>query len=476
MKLSLLIDDLIINQTEDIEISHLSFDPKNCVENALLFLINENAKKEYQSYMPAVSAIICENTYLLNTNTPVFYVKNIRSSISKAFYNMYCGNLSRIKFIGITGTNGKSTTAIMIKKVLCDCGFCVGLFGTGKIMIGDKIISNTDYSMTTPTPDVLYPSIQKMKDAGADFIIMEVSSHALMQERVSPLNFDIGIFTNMSPEHLDYHHNMDNYYMAKAKLMKKSKKIVVNSDDKYGQQILASFNNSESCGASKLANTRIGSIREFGFNGCSFLYSSPDSTSIINLAIPGIYNVHNATLAIRALEILEIPLSKTRLSLESIKTLDGRFEIVHKYPTIIIDYAHTIAAFENIAKSLYTNKNTRQKLIFLFGCGGNRDAGKRAEMGKIANLYADEIILTSDNPRNESPESIIEEIAQGISKTTYKYIDRKDAIRFSIKLASENDIIAIIGKGPEKYTIINGEYSDFDEKSIIQEALSERDT
>lgn len=474
MKLSLLIEDLIISEVEDTEIGHISCDPKNCDANTLLFLINENAKKEYQIYMPTVSAIICKNTYSFNTNKPVFTVTNIREAVSKAFFKMYCSDLSHIKFIGITGTNGKSTTAIMIKKVLCDCGFCVGLFGTGKIMIGDRIISNTDYSMTTPTPDVLYPSIQKMKDAGVDFIIMEVSSHALMQERVSPLKFDIGIFTNLSAEHLDYHHNMNSYYLAKTRLMEKSKKIVVNSDDKYGRLILTRFNNSEGCGTSKIGDTTINSIRDFGFNGCSFMYSSLDSTSRINLAIPGIYNVHNAMLAIRALEILGIPLSKTRTSLESIKTLDGRFEIVHKHPTVIIDYAHTILAFENIAKSLYTNKNTEQKLFFVFGCGGDRDNKKRVEMGKIANLYADEIILTSDNPRSESPKSIIEEIANGISKITYKYVDRKEAIRFAIKLANENDIIAIIGKGPEKYTIVNDEYYDFDEKTIIKEALSER--
>ncbi len=476
MKLSLLIDGLITNETEDIEIGNISCDPKKCQYNTLLFLINEKAELEYIKHMPNVSAIITNNSFSLHTGAPTFKTSNIRATLSKAFAKMYCDDLSNIKFIGITGTNGKSTTAIMIKKVLCDCGFRVGLFGTGKITLGEYVLSDNDYSMTTPPPEILYPTIQKMQKLGVDVIVMEVSSHALMQERVAPINFDIGIFTNLSADHLDYHKNIDNYYSAKTSLMHQSKKVLVNSDDVYGQLALKQFLNTESCGTIQSASTKVANIKDLGLKGISFVYQSKKGSETINLAILGVYNVYNAMLAIRALECFNIPLINIKESLESIKKIDGRFEIVNEFPTIVIDYAHTAHAFENIVKSLYTCKKQGQNFFIVFGCGGERDTSKRVKMGEIADLYADEIILTSDNPRHESPLSIIAEIAKGISRNVHTYIDRKEAIKFTIKSAKENDIIAIIGKGPEKYTIVDDQYYEFDEKSIIKEALTERYT
>ena len=401
-------------------------------------------------------------------------IQNTRATLAINAANKYCKNLDKIKFIGITGTNGKSTTAIILKSILSDCGYKVGLIGTGKIMFENQILSDENYSMTTPSPEVLFSAIGKMEEAGVEIIVMEVSSHALDQERVFPIDFHIGIFTNLSPEHLDYHKNLDNYFEAKSKLFKKSKYKIINIDDSYGKILFKSTPDAKACAIEMDAENKVKNIKDFGFDGMRFEYHSQKNSFEVDMKLPGKYNAYNALLAIKAAEILGVTGGKIKESLKKIASIDGRFNIIDSKIKVIIDYAHTSSAFLILLKNLYSYKIPGQNLIVVFGCGGNRDKTKRAVMGEAAEKYADTVILTSDNPRDENPESIIEDIARGMESSPIKIIDREMAIREAIAIAGEGDIVCIVGKGPERYTIINGVYSPFDEKAIIISALRER--
>ena len=396
-----------------------------------------------------------------------------RAAIALNAAKKYCKNLDKIKFIGVTGTNGKSTTSIMIRNILSDFGYKVGLIGTGKIMYENQVLSDESYSMTTPSPEVLYPIIGKMEDMGVEIIVMEVSSHALDQERVYPINFHIGIFTNLSPEHLDYHESIEKYFEAKSKLFQKSKHKIINIDDYYGKALFEITSDAKDCGIKSDAKSKLNNVKDLGFDGLCFDYNSKNSAFSIRMKLPGKYNAYNALLAIKAAEIMEIPEKKIKESLEKIDSIDGRFNIIDSKIKVVIDYAHTSSAFYNLLKSLFLYKNSKQKLLVVFGCGGNRDITKRKTMGEIAEKYADAIILTSDNPRDENPEKIIEDISKGIKHTPMKLIHREDAIRMAVAMANEGDIVCIVGKGPEHYTIKNGTYYPFDEREIIMSALKE---
>ncbi len=474
MKLSFLLDGLVKETISETEINSISYNPKECDEGDLLFLLNDRAKNEYTMLSPKASAIVIESPFPHDSSIPVYTVSNIRDALSKACSRLYCKNLSGIKFIGITGTNGKSTTAIILEKILSDYGYEVGYIGTGKIRAQGELISGKYYSMTTPPPDLLYRSIGKMEHMGVKIIVMEVSSHALDQERVSPINFEIGIFTNLSEEHLDYHKSINNYFRSKKKLFEKSNLIIVNSDDLHGKTVLDEYTNAEGCGSLFYTNVQISNVNNLGFSGSKFNYRSNKNNVNIKLPLPGTYNVYNAMLAIRAAEILGIPITSIKKSLKETEKIDGRFNVIDCSIKVVIDYAHTVSAFDNLLKNLNSIKNSGQNLAVVFGCGGDRDKGKRGRMGEIAEKYADRIIVTSDNPRGEDPWLIIEDITKPMKTHPTIMVDRKDAIRYAIISANDGDLVSIVGKGPENYSISQGVYSSFDEAEIIHNALRER--
>lgn len=474
MNLSFLLSDLVDGQMCEGDASNICFEPKKCNKYDILFLMNEKAVNDYESALPQAAAVVTCLPITYTSNTPIYTTKNIRDTLSKVCAKMYCKDISKIKFIGITGTNGKSTTAILLEGILSNCGYKVGYIGTGKIRFGKEILSEKYYSMTTPPPDMLYKSIGRMEDLGVEIIIMEVSSHALDQSRVSPISFEIGIFTNLSEEHLDYHKSMDEYFNAKKKLLEKSKIKIVNSDDNYGRSFLDEYENVDGCGTAFFKNVQINILDRSGFYGNKFRYKSDINETDIELKLPGTYNIYNATMAIRAAEKLNIPLLKIKQSIEGIREIDGRFNVFDDRMQIIIDYAHTISAFDNLLKNLYSNKKPGQNLTLVFGCGGDRDKSKRSPMGLLAEKYADKIIVTSDNPRSESPLSIIEEIIRAMKSVPIVIENREEAIRAAIFSAADGDIVAIVGKGPEDYMISQGERHYFCEKEIIKSALKER--
>ena len=471
-KLSYILNGLIDRPAPDVEINNICFDPKMCLNGDLLFLTSKKDINEYLSMQPKAATIVSD--HYIPSHPEAYITTNMRNAISQACARLYCNNLEKIKFIGITGTNGKSTTAIMLEKILVDHGYKVGLIGTGKIKIGDEILSSPYYSMTTPSPDLLYSTIGKMESMGVDIIVMEVSSHALDQSRVSAIKFHIGIFTNLSEEHLDYHQNINAYFESKCKLLEKSDHIIVNNDDEYGKIVISNFQNAEACGQSKDSQILITDIHDCGFYGNNFVYKSNSGEINVNIKLPGVYNVYNAMMAMRAAEIMGIPINDIKLSLEKINKIDGRYEVIHDSITVVIDYAHTSSAFVNLLKSLYSNKKPEQSLVVVFGCGGDRDKSKRFDMAKACEEYADRIIITSDNPRSENPLDIISDITRNMIKKHETIVDRSDAIKHAVTSADNDAIVAIIGKGPEKYIISNGTYSSFDEAEIIHKALKAR--
>ena len=474
ISLSFLLEGLVNETIKEENIINIKANVEESKEGDLLFLLNEKAIENYHKAQPKVSVIVSERRISVLDGTKIYTANNVRRSMAIAYKRAYCNELSGIKFIGITGTNGKSTTAMMIEKILKESGYKTGLFGTGKIKMGDEILSDKYYSMTTPPPQILYPYLKRMIDEGIKIVIMEVSSHALIQERAAPISFDIGIFTNLSPEHLDYHKDMESYYKAKEKLFNKSKIVIINQDDEYGNRAFLEHDNTIGCAINSDADTKITDIEELEFSGTKFDYRSNKTFLRIHLKLAGPYNIYNAMLAIKAAEMLNVPSNAIKSGLESIEGFDGRFEIIKDDINIIIDYAHTLSAFTVLIKTLYSVKKQGQSIILVFGCGGERDKSKRGAMGEVAQRYADKILVTNDNPRGENPMSIINDITSKMNTLPMIVPDRAEAIRKAIQIAEDGDIVAIIGKGPERYSITVDGYNYFNERDIINHALGER--
>lgn len=431
--------------------------------------------------MPVISdqapplVTICDT----NASLPDFFatirVRNPRLAMAKAFYRFEQIDLSRVKLIGVTGTNGKSGTSEFIKKVLSECGHKVGFIGTGKIEIDGKIISDKYYSMTTPDPPLLYRSIKEMQLYGCDTIVMEVSSHALALDKLAPLTFDYGILTNLSKEHMDFHINMESYFSEKKKLFSMCHCGVFNIDDEYGKRAYAQAKGRRiAAGILWRGDVWASNIENYGLNGISYIYHQSNFSFKMKLKTAGIYNAYNSMLAAAVCIDMGCKPCDVKQILGNIDCISGRFEIINDKVSVIIDYAHTDIAFNNIMKELSAIKGDKY-LSVVFGCGGDRDKEKRPKMAKIAERYANSVFVTTDNSRSEDARNIIADITRGFEGGRYQVIEnRKDAIRTAILTANDGDIIAIIGKGCEGYFIDKEGYHDYNEKEIIRNALSER--
>ncbi|MBQ4071380.1 MAG: UDP-N-acetylmuramoyl-L-alanyl-D-glutamate--2,6-diaminopimelate ligase [Clostridia bacterium] len=382
-------------------------------------------------------------------------------------------------FIGVTGTNGKTSCATMIYEILKHAGIRVGFIGTGKIIYGGSVLTDTFYSMTTPPPEILYPAIRKMQQNGCEAVVMEVSSHALSQERVSPIPFSYSIFTNLSSEHLDYHINMEEYYKCKLALFEQSENGIFNADDEYSSRAMReSFDkcNATSVGILWDAEARVRSIVQDGLRGTEFVYQDDKRIFKVSLPLVGYYNVYNALMALKCTIDFGIRPCVAKEALQSLSSIDGRFEVIGSTPCVIIDYAHTPEAFENVLKTVKSIKKERQRVIVVFGAGGERDKTKRPKMAEICEKYTTHSIVTNDNERGEDKDSIIADICCGFSSTSvYKVLTpRSKAIREAILTARDDDIILLLGKGHERYNITREGYIPFDEREVVRKAMKER--
>ncbi len=421
------------------------------------------------------ATVVCDKELRLDfPKERIIRVESPRRACALAYARYYNVDFKKMRFIGVTGTNGKSSTAFMIERILEEGGKSVGFIGTGKIRINGNEISDSFYSMTTPDPPLLYKSIRAMQDAGCEYIVMEVSSHALFFEKTAPICFDIGIFTNMSSEHSDFHKDMNEYFACKKKLFENSRVGLFNMDDEYSKMAYQSFKGEKySVSIHGSAESMAKDIRLTELNRSEFIYRERGRIFKTELRLGGISNVYNSLMAIKCALILGIDEKKIKSALFSIDLIEGRNELISNHPKVIIDYAHTPVAIENELYFLKSQLLSGQKLIALFGCGGERDRKKRALMAAGAEKYADLIIISSDNSRSEMKTQIFKDILAGISDRSRVRVisSRKEAIIYAINIASKNDIVAVIGKGHERYNIDKNGKHRFDEREIITKEL-----
>lgn len=404
---------------------------------------------------------------------PVEYilVKDLRKNLGKIASNFYGYPQKKLKIIGITGTNGKTTSTYLLESILGKEK--VARIGTVEYKIGDEVIEAPN---TTPESLDIVKMCKKAVEKGLEYLVMEVSSHALSLGRVDMLEFDVASFTNLTLDHLDYHENMDNYFQAKRKLftmLKDSKKSSINIDDIYGDRLYKKFGG-YSYSLTKSADLT-GEIVEFHSDGQFVRLNLMGEMFEEKLAILGRYNLYNVLGVIGIALQLGIGKNIILEKLKDIKGAPGRFELVNcgQDYIVVVDYAHTGDALENILKSI--NELKKGRVITVFGCGGDRDATKRPIMGEIAQRLSDIAILTSDNPRTENPHLIIEDVKKGMNGDHYLVEeDREQAIVKAIEIAQKNDIILIAGKGHETYQILGRKKIHFDDREIARREIVKR--
>lgn len=403
--------------------------------------------------------------------------KQIITDNSRKFYGELCAAWfdhpeKKLKIIGVTGTNGKTTITNVIKNIFMKNGVKTGLIGTICNEIGDETV-HTDN--TTPMAFDYMCLLDKMVKAGCKYAVMEVSSFGLVQHRIGPTHFDMGIFTNLTQDHLDYHKTMENYYQAKKMMFDECDYALINTDDEYGRRIFSEIScKKERYGISSEADYYADAIK-IKSDGTSFWYCYNGKSQLVNMKMTGMFNVSNVTAAISVCLKADLPIEDILKAVSEYNGVKGRCEIIPtgRDFTVICDYAHTPDAVENILKSV--REYTEGRLICLFGCGGNRDAKKRPLMAKAAAKFADRLIITSDNPRDEIPEAIIDDILAGLKDSEIPFdvvVDRTKAIHHSLKIAEKGDIIVLAGKGHEDYQVLPGnEHIHFDEREIVSEGL-----
>ena len=481
MKLSKLINKeniLDIKGSLDIEIDNVTYDSRHIDENSVFVAIkgfNVDGHDFLEEVVEkGVKAIVVEEDVDL-PNITIIKVENTRYALAELSSNFYDNPSSKLNLIGITGTNAKTTTTYLVQSIFETVNKRTGIVGTIGNIIDGKLFETNN---TTPQSLELQQTFNNMVEAKVDSCIMEVSSHALDLDRVAFSDFEVGVFTNLSVEHLDFHKNLENYFEAKLKLFYMTKKYnVINADDEYGIKIIEKIKDIETplltYGIKNKSDIYATDII-YHLDGVDFKLHSPKGEVDIKMNIPGEFSVYNGLTAAACAFVHDISLEDIKKGLESIDGVKGRFEVV---PTdedfvVIIDFAHTPDALEKVLESV--KDFAKGRIVVVFGAGGDRDNSKRAPMGSAVGKYADFSIVTSDNPRTEDPEKIIQEVLVGTKAVTSEYIaitDRKKAIEYAIENKMENDIILLAGKGHETYTIIGEEKLPFDEREIVKDIL-----
>ena len=415
------------------------------------------------------AAIVAEKA--VDCGVPVILCDNTKIEMAKIASKFYNEPEKKLKLIGITGTNGKTTVSFIIKKVLETAGKRVGVIGTNEFFVGEEPVGIKSSTPTTPNSIELRKIFSKMLEMGAEYVVMEVTSHALDLHRVYGLEFEAGVFTNLTQDHLDYHKTMENYFAAKAKLFDMCKTGVINIDNSYGERLAGSAPCRILSVGTKNAGITARNI-ETDDKGVRFEADYEGKSYSIELGISGMFSVYNALCAMGACIALGIDAEAAKKGIGLADGVKGRLERVPVDTdyTVIIDYAHTPDGLENVLNAINSFKKGR--LISVFGCGGDRDATKRPIMGDIGTRLSDIAVITSDNPRTEDPEKIIKDILAGVKKGRYEVItDRRKAIEYALSTAEKNDIVLLAGKGQETYQILGREKIHFDEREIVRDFL-----
>lgn len=484
MKLKKLLERLeytVVQGTDDIEITELVNDSRKVCEGSVFVCISGAVVDGHDFVADVVekgaTAVIVEKEVEAPEHVTVIRVEDTRYALALTSAAYFGYPADELKVIGITGTKGKTTTTYMVKSILEGVGHKVGLIGTIEAIIGDEVIPAKN---TTPESFTIHQYFRKMIDAGCDAVVMEVSSQGLMLHRTAGIPFEIGIFTNLGEDHIgpNEHKDFEDYKRCKGLLFKQCKVGIANVDDAHFEDVFREATcQIETFGFSEKADLRA--------NGTK-LVSSPGHLGIsyrvtglmnfdVEIDIPGRFSVYNSLTAIAVCRHFDVPVEKIIEALKVAK-VKGRIEMVKVSETftLMIDYAHNAMSLESLLSTL--KEYQPKRLVCLFGCGGNRAKARRYEMGEVSGKLADLTIITSDNPRFEEPQDIINDIKQGIGKTDGKYveiIDRKEAIRYAIDHAETGDVIVLAGKGHEDYQEIKGQKYDMDERVLIREVVQE---
>ena len=479
MRLGKIMENIDLNLIKgdiNIEVKEIQYDSRKIKKGDVFFAVEGYNLDGHKYIQNAISngavAVVCQKNIEEHSNVTVIRVEDSRKALAVSAANYYKNPSRNMKMIGITGTNGKTTSAFMIKAILEQKGYKVGLIGTIANYIGEKKIHT---ERTTPESLELQELFKQMVDAGVDYCVMEVSSHSLSLDRVYGIEFCESIFTNLTQDHLDFHKTFENYFNAKLKLFKLSKSSVINIDDAYGEKAYSLITSSKlSYGLSHNADIMASDIK-MNSRGSKFTLEYKGNSFEIELKIPGNYNVYNALGSIAVCLNMGIDIDVIKLGLQGVQ-VPGRCELVANSHNlgfeIILDYAHTPDGLENIVKTV--REFTEGKLICVFGCGGDRDKTKRAIMGKIGSELSDMSIITSDNPRSEDPMQIIKDVVSGIEKQNYEIIEnRRAAIKRAIEIARIGDVIVIAGKGHEDYQVLKEKIIHFDEREVVSEIIKE---
>ena len=462
---------------EDPEVNDLQYDSRKVEKGSVFFCLRgENSDGHDFAAMAeekGACAFVCEEK--LDSVLPQLIVEDSRLALANLAEAYYGFPHRELKIIGVTGTNGKTTTTHLVKHILDAAGKKTALMGTNHIIIGDET-----YPATHTTPDSLALSsyLRKMADAHCEYLIMEASSHALKQGRTAAIEFKTGAFTNLTQDHLDYHKTFDDYLKAKEILFtgldKETGRGIVNHDSPYCRDFLEVSNAPVwTYGLEEGADFRAENI-EVSADGTAFDLSFEGKSYPVKIHLIGDFNVYNALTAMAIAFAEGLSLETVTDAIATAHQVKGRIEKVKERfgPTVIIDYAHTPDGLQNVLETAVKLRTNR--VILVFGCGGDRDKTKRPIMGKIGGTYADYSFVTSDNPRTEDPMAIIRMVEEGIKESGGEYevcCDRRDAIRDAILMAEDDDIVVVAGKGHEDYQIIGTEKHHFDDFEEVKEAL-----
>lgn len=476
MKLIDLVSDVNIKEKynyRDVDVTGISYNSKTTRKGDIFVCLRGEHVDGHNFAEDAVEAgavaIMCETR--LELDVPQIIVASTEQSIAPLADRFYNSPSKDINLIGVTGTNGKTTVTHLTQRIIEANDNKCALIGT----LGYKLSSDGEYKEakhTTPQAPELQKTLTLIKDeAKIKYVSMEVSSHALVQNRVGGCQYNCGVFTNLTQDHLDYHITMERYFEAKALLFKRLKAgdiAIINKDDLWADRFVSVLNDGVKLytyGVKTDADLRAENIH-FSARGASFDCVTPNGKYSVNLSMNGMFSVYNVLAALTVAYAYGFDIEKSIKALEPLKGVAGRFEIVVHHPLVIVDYAHTPDGLENVLKAARKITPKDSNLICVFGCGGDRDATKRPKMGAIAEELSDKVIVTSDNPRSEDPQQIITDILAGFKSVNDVIVeaDRGKAIEYIKEIAGDNDVVVIAGKGHENYQILNDRTIHFDDR------------
>jgi UDP-N-acetylmuramoyl-L-alanyl-D-glutamate--2,6-diaminopimelate ligase len=470
---------MLLSQLSDggapVEITGLAYDSRAAGPGTLFFCVpganSDGHDHAPQAVAAGASALVVERP--LNLGVPELQVASVREAMAPLAARFYGDPSSALRVIGVTGTNGKTTTTFLIRAILEAAGAQCALLGTVKSVIGG---SDREVARTTPEAIDLQASFAAMRDAGDSACAMEVSSHALALHRVDAIDFAAAVFTNLTQDHLDFHPTMEDYFAAKRLLFEASPGVsVINADDPYGRRLLADFPDAVSFAIATSADYGARELRS-GIAESSFIAQTPDGEIEIAMRLPGTFNVSNALAALATAHRLGVPVETIAAGLAGATPAPGRFQALDEGQpfAVLVDYAHTPDSLENVLRA--ARALTGGRLICVFGCGGDRDRGKRPQMGRISAELADLTLVTSDNPRSEDPDAIVAQILAGAQAggghTVEAVVERREAIARAIALARSGDVVVIAGKGHEQgQEFADGRKIPFDDAAVAREQL-----